>query len=314
MMSALFLKQARTVRPLGVRHFASATKARITFRHGNRELINKQLGLTPSPDVETADSIDSSASTLSSTAGASAESVSPNSRGDRRRERSFTDVAVTTMRKVIATRLTESKAMIPHYYSRIDCRLDALMDYRKTLKENGVNVSVNDMVIRAAALALKDVPQANAQWQEGKGVVKNDSVDISVAVATPGGLITPIVKSCDRIGMREINASVSELAGRAREGKLQPEEYTGGSFTISNLGMFGIKEFTAVINPPQACILAVGGGRSSPKATDDGSLEKKTDMTVNLSSDRRVVNETISAQYLAAFQRYIETPVLLANV
>ena len=204
--------------------------------------------------------------------------------------------------------------MIPHYYSRIDCRLDALVDYRKTLKENGVNVSVNDMVIRAAALALKDVPQANAQWQEGKGVVKNDSVDISVAVATPGGLITPIVKSCDRIGMREINASVSELAGRAREGKLQPEEYTGGSFTISNLGMFGIKEFTAVINPPQACILAVGGGRSSPKATDDGSLEKKTDMTVNLSSDRRVVNETISAQYLAAFQRYIETPVLLANV
>ena len=151
--------------------------------------------------------------------------------------------------------------MIPHYYSRIDCRLDALMDYRNTLKENGVNVSVNDMVIRAAALALKDVPQANAQWQEGKGVVKNDSVDISVAVATPGGLITPIVKSCDRISMREINASVSELAGRAREGKLQPEEYTGGSFTISNLGMFGIKEFTAVINPPQACILAVGGGR-----------------------------------------------------
>ena len=112
--------------------------------------------------------------------------------------------------------------------------------------------------------------------------MKNDSVDISVAVATPGGLITPIVKSCDRIGMREINASVSELAGRAREGKLQPEEYTGGSFTISIPGMFGIKEFTAVINPPQAYILAVGGGRSSPKATDDGSLEKKTDMTVNL--------------------------------
>ena len=166
-MSALFLKQARATRLPGVRHFASATKARITFRHGNRELINKQLGLTPSPDVETADSIDSSASTLSSTAGASAESVSPNS-GRPAQGAVFTDVAVTTMRKVIATRLTESKAMIPHYYSRIDCRLDALMDYRKTLKENGVNVSVNDMVIRAAALALKDVPQANAQWQEGR--------------------------------------------------------------------------------------------------------------------------------------------------
>ena len=296
----------------------TSAKARMKFRYGKREQINKELGLLSSSNnsnnnnnTET-NSNSSTENILESTASAAVSS--PNSRGNRLRERTYTDVATSTMRKVIAKRLTESKAMIPHYYSRIDCKLDALLDYRKTLKENGINVSVNDMVIRAAALALKDVPQANAQWQDGAGVVKNNSVDISVAVATPGGLITPIVKDCDLIGMRDINANVSELAGRAREGKLQPEEYTGGSFTISNLGMFGIKEFTAVINPPQACILAVGGGRNVPHPTTSGSLEKKTDMTVNLSSDRRVVNETISAQYLSAFQRYIETPMLLANV
>ena len=293
---------------------AAATKAKMTFRYGKRDLINKQLGLTTSSssNSETSSNNTPESPSLSSTLESS--SPSPNSRGNRLRERTYSDVALSTMRKVIAKRLTESKATIPHYYTRIDCKLDALLDYRKTLKDNGINVSVNDMVIRAAALALKDVPQANAQWQEGRGVVKNDDVDISVAVATPGGLITPIVKNCDKIGMRDINASVSELAGRAKEGKLLPEEFTGGSFTISNLGMFGIKEFTAVINPPQACILAVGGGRAAPNATSSGSLEKTTDMTVNLSSDRRVVNEAISAQYLSAFQRYIETPMLLANV
>jgi pyruvate dehydrogenase E2 component (dihydrolipoamide acetyltransferase) len=234
------------------------------------------------------------------------------------RERTFTDKPLTAMRKVIAHRLTDSKANIPHFYSRIDCKIDAMVEYRKVLMEAGIKVSLNDMVIRAAALALRDVPAANKYWDEGVGnSVGNPTVDISVAVATEGGLITPIVKDADVIGLRQINASVAELAGRAREGKLAPDEYTGGSFTISNLGMFGIKEFSAVINPPQACILAVGGGVGKPSVgTGNGgaTVVKKTEMTVNLSSDRRVVNEQVAAEYLAAFQRYAETPQLLATV
>lgn len=225
----------------------------------------------------------------------------------------YTDIPNTGMRKVIAKRLTESKAHVPHYYSSIECEIDELLKLRKTLKRDfDINVSVNDLVIKAAALALRDVPQANAKWNtktqsidSGEGVV-----DISVAVATPSGLITPIITKADKRGLVDINTSVKDLATRARLGKLLPEEYQGGSFSISNLGMFGINSFSAVINPPQACILAVGAGIAKVVPPRDGRTKPLvvTKVTVQLSSDRRVVNEATAGLFLQTFRSYFSSP------
>lgn len=230
----------------------------------------------------------------------------------------YKDIPNTNMRKVIAKRLTESKATVPHLYTSIECEIDELLALRKTLKADlDVNVSVNDLVIKSAALALRDVPQANAKWNPKTQSVDQGGgrVDISVAVATPNGLITPIVTRADRRGLGDINACVKDLAGRARLGKLLPEEYQGGSFSVSNLGMFGISSFTAVINPPQACILAVGSGVSKilpPLPAADGKLPSKprvaTTVTVQLSSDRRVVDEATAAQFLQVFRKYFSNP------
>jgi pyruvate dehydrogenase E2 component (dihydrolipoamide acetyltransferase) len=173
-------------------------------------------------------------------------------------------VANTTMRKTIARRLTEAKQTIPHFYLTIDCEVDALLKIREDLNgrspkdgAGAYRLSVNDFVIKAAAVALKRVPAANASWTED-AILLYEQADISVAVATPGGLITPIIKAAENKGLSRISAEMKDLALRAREGKLKPEEYQGGTFSVSNLGMFGIKDFGAVINPPQACILAVG--------------------------------------------------------
>lgn len=175
----------------------------------------------------------------------------------------FTDIPNSNMRKIIAKRLAESKATVPHLYLTMECEIDSLLLFRQQLKKQlDVAVSVNDLVIKSAALALRDVPRANARWNAAAGAVQSGEgkVDISVAVATPNGLITPIVTAADRRGVVAIGQAVKDLAGRAREGKLKPEEFQGGSFSVSNLGMFGIAAFSAVINPPQACILAVGAG------------------------------------------------------
>lgn len=227
----------------------------------------------------------------------------------------YRDEKASGVRKVIAQRLTESKANNPHLYLIMDCQTDELIALRKSLKKSGVNVSMNDMVIKAVAKALKDVPQANVTFNRKSGEIEPcSSVDISVAVATEGGLITPIVKDADKRGLLDINADVKDLAKRARAGKLQPEEYQGGSFTISNLGMFGIDEFTAVINPPQGCILAVGQGQRHLRSLDDGGEpEAATIMSVQLSVDRRAVDEMGSSQFLQVFQKYIEKPHLLVT-
>jgi pyruvate dehydrogenase E2 component (dihydrolipoamide acetyltransferase) len=197
----------------------------------------------------------------------------------------------------------------------MDCNIDSLLTLRVKLKDAGVNVSVNDMVIAAAARALRVVPEANAFFDAKSGKVKaNGSVDVSVAVATDGGLITPIVKSADTLSLGSINAKVKDLAGRARANKLKPEEFQGGSFTISNLGMFpSINEFSAVINPPQACILAVGKGeqRVLPPTTKGGSPFVATVMSLQLSSDARVVEGHIAGQFLQALRAYLEDPTLL---
>lgn len=227
----------------------------------------------------------------------------------------YTDLPNSNMRKVIAKRLAESKATVPHSYSAIECEIDRLMNLRQTLKKDfGVAVSVNDLVIKSAALALRDVPECNGRWSASEGFAElNPSVDISVAVATPTGLITPILEGADKLGLSAINNKVKDLAKRARDGKLQPKEYQGGTFTISNLGMFGISSFTAVINPPQACILAVGGGiqRVVPPVEHGGEPRVVTTMTVQMSSDRRVVDEPTASQFLQAFQYYLSNPTLI---
>ncbi len=214
----------------------------------------------------------------------------------------------SNMRKIIARRLTEAKQTVPHFYLTIDCEIDELLTVRKELNSRNekLKISVNDFVIRAAALALDQVPDANASWDEA-GVLVYEHVDVSVAVATPNGLITPIVKAAETKGLGIISTEMKDLAGRAREGKLKPEEYQGGTFSVSNLGMFGVKEFGAIINPPQGCILAVGAGQQRP-VVSDGALAVATVMSCTLSVDHRVVDGALGAQFLAAFKKFIEYP------
>ena len=218
----------------------------------------------------------------------------------------------TSMRKTIARRLTQSKQTVPHFYLTVDVELDNLLEVRKQINANapeGVKISVNDFVIKAAAMALIKVPDANAAYTE-EGLLKFDSADISVAVAIPGGLITPIIRGAHAKGLAEISAEMADLAKRARDGKLKPMEFTGGTFSISNLGMFGIKQFDAVINPPQGAILAVGAGEPRP-VVKNGQLAVATVMSCTLSVDHRVIDGALGAQYLAAFKPFIENPALM---
>ncbi len=220
-------------------------------------------------------------------------------------------VKMSTMRKVIAERMAHSKSTVPHFYLTVDCEIDELLKVRKALNERGekagVKLSVNDFIIRACALALMEVPEANAGF-EAEGLVRRYSrADISVAVAIDGGLITPIIRNANGKGLAQISEEMKDLAGRARDGKLMPEEYQGGSFSISNLGMFGVKQFDAVINEPQGCILAVGAGEARP-VVKNGEIVPATVMSCTLSVDHRVVDGAMGAQLLAAIKRLIEYP------
>ncbi|EED95618.1 hypothetical protein THAPSDRAFT_38957 [Thalassiosira pseudonana CCMP1335] len=216
------------------------------------------------------------------------------------------------MRKVISRRLTESKSTVPHFYTSIEIPLDNILTLRKQLqKDFDVKVSVNDFVIKASAMALRDVPELNATFDKKTQTQRSfDSVDISVAVATPTGLITPIVPSTQALSLTDISSKVKDLATRARDNKLAPEEYQGGTFCISNLGMFGISEFSAVINPPQGAILAVGGGERKI-VPGKGKPQISTIMTARLSADRRVVDEATAALFLGGLKEYLSQPKLL---
>ena len=216
------------------------------------------------------------------------------------------------MRKIIAQRLQESKANAPHFYLTVDCEIDALLAARKVMNAQSpddVKISVNDLVIRAAAMALVKVPKANASW-EGDNTRLFHHADIAMAVAVDGGLVTPVIWAAEQKGLAEIAATSRDLATRARNGSLAPEEFAGGSFTISNLGMYGIREFAAVINPPQGAILAVGAGEERP-VVREGQLAVATVMTVTLSADHRVVDGSVGAEWLQAFKGYIEAPVTM---
>lgn len=220
----------------------------------------------------------------------------------------------TTIRKTIAKRLVESKQTVPHFYLTADCRIDQLLAVRKSVNDSGGEkgkISVNDLVVKAAALALREVPAANSSWTESD-ILIYDAVDISIAVATDHGLMTPIVKNADQKTVQAIGVEVKDLAGRARENKLKPAEYQGGTFTVSNLGMFGISHFEAIINPPQSCILAVGAGVEQP-VVNNGKIETGTVMKVTLSVDHRSVDGAIGAQYLQAFKALIEDPQRLVG-
>ncbi|NVJ99715.1 MAG: pyruvate dehydrogenase complex dihydrolipoamide acetyltransferase [Alphaproteobacteria bacterium] len=225
----------------------------------------------------------------------------------------FREERLSGMRKVIAKRLTESKTTVPHFYLTIECELDKLMAQRKELNaklaDSGVKLSVNDFIIRATALALKKVPAANVQFA-GDKMYWYERADISVAVAVEGGLVTPVVRGADQKGLAEISSDVKDLAGKAREGKLLPEEYAGGTISISNLGMYGIKEFSAVINPPQGAILAIGAGEQRP-VVKDGALAVATVMSVTMSCDHRAIDGAVGAEFLAAFKGYIEDPITM---
>jgi pyruvate dehydrogenase E2 component (dihydrolipoamide acetyltransferase) len=219
---------------------------------------------------------------------------------------------LSNMRRVIARRLTEAKQQVPHFYLTVDCTIDRLLEMRADLNRRGgdaFKLSVNDFVIKASALALRKVPAANASWSED-GILKWQAIDVAVAVAIDDGLITPIVKGADRKGLAQISTEMKDLAARAKSGKLKLTEFQGGTFSISNLGMFGVKQFEAVINPPHGCILAVGAGEQRP-IVKDGSLGIATVMSCTLSVDHRVVDGATGAQFLAAFKELIEDPLAM---
>lgn len=224
----------------------------------------------------------------------------------------YTEVANTNVRKVIARRLLEAKQTIPHFYLTVDCVIDKLLALRKDLNgREGADykLSVNDFVIKACAVAMRKVPMANASWTE-EAIRLYDNVDVSVAVATDGGLITPIIRKADQKGLLSISNEMKDLAARARDNKLKPEEFQGGGFSISNLGMYGIKEFSAIINPPQVAILAVGAGEQRP-IVKDGALAIGTVMSCTLSCDHRVVDGAVGAEFLQALKPLIEDPISL---
>ena len=219
---------------------------------------------------------------------------------------------LSSMRKVIARRMTESKQQAPHFYLTVDCELDALLSLRKELNDKAdgaYKLSINDLVIKAAAVALMKVPDANAGYSED-GIRRYKNADISVAVASDKGLITPIIRNANGKGLAAISIEMKELAQKANDGKLMPEEYQGGSFSISNLGMFGVKQFDAVINMPQGCILAVGAGEERP-VVKDGALAIATVMSVTISVDHRAVDGAVGAQFLGAFKSLIQDPMTM---
>ncbi|XP_039526169.1 pyruvate dehydrogenase protein X component, mitochondrial isoform X1 [Pimephales promelas] len=219
----------------------------------------------------------------------------------------FTDVTASNVRRVIAQRLTQSKSSIPHAYASVDCDLAAVLQLRRKLATENIKVSVNDFIIKAVAVSLREMPEVNVVWSS-EGPQPLGSIHICVAVATARGLMTPIIRDAADKGLAEIANTAKALAQKARDGKLLPEEYQGGSFSISNLGMFGISEFSAVINPPQACILAVGGSRATLQLRDGLTLHTQQLMTVTLSSDARLVDDELASRFLERFRSHLESP------
>ncbi|WP_417699244.1 pyruvate dehydrogenase complex dihydrolipoamide acetyltransferase [Pseudophaeobacter sp.] len=306
----------------GTRIFASPLARRIAADKG---LDLAQLsgsgprGRIVKADVETATASTSSAAPAAKEApAASATAVATGASADmvaRMYEgRAYEEVSLDGMRKTIAARLTEAKQTVPHFYLRRDIQLDALLKFRsqlnKQLETRGVKLSVNDFIIKAVALALQAVPEANAVWA-GDRVLQMKASDVAVAVAIEGGLFTPVLQDSEMKSLSALSAEMKDLATRARDRKLAPHEYQGGSFAISNLGMFGIDNFDAIVNPPHAGILAVGAGAKKPVVGADGELTVATVMSVTMSVDHRVIDGALGAQLLQAIVENLENPMVM---
>jgi pyruvate dehydrogenase E2 component (dihydrolipoamide acetyltransferase) len=300
--------------PAGGRIFASPLAKRIAAEKGLD--LSRITGSGPNGRIVKADveSAKPGAATVAAPAPAAAPRVAPPSGG----QPVFvapgdTRVPHTSIRKVIARRMLESKQTVPHFYLTVDLEIDALLAARQAInavaEKKGTKVSVNDMVIKACAKALRDHPECNASWTEDE-MIQYGAVDISVAVATDRGLITPIVRNADMKGLGQIASEMKDLAARAKVGKLKLDEFQGGGFTISNLGMFGINSFSAIINPPQAMILAVGMGEERAVARK-GQVVVRTMMSCTLAVDHRVVDGAMGAQYLQTLRAYIEQPAAM---
>jgi pyruvate dehydrogenase E2 component (dihydrolipoamide acetyltransferase) len=223
----------------------------------------------------------------------------------------FEEIPTSPMRKVIGQRLQQSKSFVPHFYVRQEIDAEPLIGAREQLKNGGMKITFNDLIIRASALALRECPEVNSGFNSvTQSIIMFKTIDISIAVSMEGGLITPIVRHADYKNVGEISVEVKELADRARQNKLQPNEYKGGSFTISNLGMFGVSDFVAIINPPQSAILAVSGIEDCVRWKNDAAVPGKK-MNLTLSSDHRVIDGALAAKFMKTLQKYLENPAIL---
>jgi len=299
--AALAVAMTATSAPQQERIFASPVARRLGAQHGidlSRLQGSGPRGRIVKVDVERALTAAPAMASAQPTANAAA---------------AVTETPHSGVRRTIARRLTESKSTIPHFYLKAACRMERLLALRAeinaTANSSGRKISVNDFIIRAVAVALREVPEANVGWTD-TAMRHYSQADIAVAVSTDSGLITPIVRGAECKSLAQISAEIADLAARAKAGKLKPEEYQGGSFSVSNLGMYGVDEFSAIINPPQAAILAVGAAQSQP-VVEDGELKAGMVMHCTLSVDHRAIDGALAAQWLAAFRRVIEAPLSL---
>ncbi len=304
----------------GARVFASPLARRIAAEKGID--LTKMKGTGPhgrivKADVESGKAV-TSAPAVTAAPARSAPALPASPSADQIKKiyegRDYEEVALDGMRKTVAARLTEAKQTIPHFYLRRDIRIDNLLAFRGQLNAQlaarDVKLSVNDFIIKACALALQEVPDANAVWA-GDRILKLKPSDVAVAVAIDGGLFTPVLKDADQKSLSRLSAEMKDLAARARSKKLAPHEYQGGSFAISNLGMFGVDNFDAVINPPHGAILAVGAGVKKPVVSEDGAVQVATVMSVTLSVDHRAIDGALGAELLASIVRNLENPMAM---
>lgn len=300
----------------GSRVFASPLARRMAAEKGVD--LKAVQGSGPHGRIVKADVMNAKAGAATAAPAPKAASSAPASSGPNAKQladmlgMAYTEIPNNNIKKVTARRLTEAKQTIPHFYLSVDCVLDKLMAARAQMNESAdgaYKLSVNDFIIKANAMALKAYPPANTSWTDD-AVIQYVHSDISVAVATPNGLITPIIKKAETKSLSQISNEMKDLAKRAKDGKLKPDEFQGGSFSISNLGMFGVKNFQAIVNPPQSCIMAVGAGEERV-VVENGQMVVRTVMTVTLSTDHRSVDGAVGAEFLQHFKRFIENPVLM---
>lgn len=303
-------------KPNGPRVFASPLARRIAADKGLD--LASLTGSGPKGRIVKADVENASPNASASAAGPSATPLATSPSSDQIKamysDREFEEVSLNGMRKTIAQRLTEAKQSVPHFYLRRSINIDKLLQLRKELnaglEESGVKISVNDFIIKASARALQDVPAANAVWADDR-ILQVKPSDVAVAVAIEGGLFTPVLRDADTKTLSTLSSEMKDLAARARDRKLAPHEYQGGTFAISNLGMMGIENFDAVINPPHGSILAVGAGMKKPIVGNDGDLTVATMMSVTLSVDHRTIDGALGAQFLDRIVHYLENPLAM---